>query len=620
MSTLAPTAEQQAAVDAFGSGGTLVVEAGAGTGKTSMLRMLAESRPGANGLYVAFNKAIQLEAERSFPRSVECRTAHSLAYRSHGSPIRHRLNGPRVTSREAAGILRAPAVALGDNLMLYPSAVATMALRTVERFCHSADEEITARHVYLPPTAPTANLGGLAHTVAAVARRAWDDLCRPDGRLKPSHDVYVKLWQLSHPTLAHDYILFDEAQDADPAVADVVVHQNAQLVAVGDSAQAIFSWRGATDFLTRVDAAHRVQLTQSWRFGPAVATEANLWLDVLGAPLRLTGAPGRRSTLQPVDAPDAVLCRTNGGCVAEVMVAHDHGTPVALVGGGDDIVALAQAAKQLQAGRPAGHPELVGFSCWSDVQHYAEHDHGGSDLAVAVNLIDRHGPDAIVAAIRACVSEPEAELTVSTAHKAKGREWDTVVVASDFRPPKPDPTTGQPGPIPRDDAMLAYVTVTRAMTRLDTGGLAWIHDHPAASADPPAAPASAAGTRPRPYAASTSDAGDRPRPDTTARLSRRPALPIEAARPVAATTDAGDGGARDRIARVGVTDPAVPRRAAATGTVRRFPAERQPARTGRTASHPAAVSAAVAAGRVGAGPADSSRDGADSSRDGLVEL
>ncbi len=524
MSTLAPTAEQQAAVDAFGSGGTLVVEAGAGTGKTSTLRMLAESRPGANGLYVAFNKAIQLEAERSFPRSVECRTAHSLAYRSHGSPIRHRLNGPRVTSREATGILRAPAVALGDNLMLYPSAVATMALRTVERFCHSADEEITARHVYLPPTAPTANLGGLAHTVAAVARRAWDDLCRPDGRLKPSHDVYVKLWQLSHPTLAHDYILFDEAQDADPAVADVVVHQNAQLVAVGDSAQAIFSWRGATDFLTRVDAAHRVQLTQSWRFGPAVATEANLWLDVLGAPLRLTGAPGRRSTLQPVDAPDAVLCRTNGGCVAEVMVAHDHGTPVALV------------------------------------------------------------------------------------------------VASDFRPPKPDPTTGEPGPIPRDDAMLAYVTVTRAMTRLGTGSLAWIHDHPAASADPPAAPASAAGTRPRPYAASTSAAGVRTRPDTAARLSRRPELPIEAARPVAATTDAGDGGARDRIARVGVTDPAVPRRAAATGTVRRFPAERQPARTGRTASHPAAVSAAVAAGRVGAGPADSSRDGADSSRDGLVEL
>ncbi len=606
MSTLAPTAEQQAAVDAFGSGGTLVVEAGAGTGKTSTLRMLAESRPNKKGLYVAFNKAIQLEAERTFPRSVECRTAHSLAYQTHGSPIRHRLNGPRVTSREAASILRAPTVALGDNLTLCPAAVATMALRTVDRFCRSADEEITARHFQPPATAPAADLGGLAATVVAVARRAWDDLCRPDGRLKPSHDVYLKLWQLSHPTLACDYILFDEAQDADPAVADVVVHQDAQLVAVGDSAQSIFSWRGATDFLAQVDAAQRVQLTQSWRFGPAVAAEANLWLDVLAAPLRLTGAPGRRSALEPVDTPDVVLCRTNGGCVSEVMVAHDQGTPVALVGGGDDMVALAQAATRLQAGQPAGHPELVGFSCWSDVQHYAEHDHGGSDLAVAVKLIDRHGPDAIVAAIRACVCEPDAELTVSTAHKAKGREWDTVVVGSDFHPPKPDPATGQPGPIPRDEAMLAYVTVTRAMTRLDTGGLAWIHDHPAAGANPLAAPT---------VAASTSAAGARPRLDTAARLPRQPALPAEAARPVAATTDEGDSAARDRMARVGAPDTAVPPPAAATGTVRRSPAERRPARTGRTASHPAAATAAVA---VAAGPVRTRPS--DPSRDGLVEL
>ncbi|SHK94599.1 hypothetical protein SAMN05421803_14611 [Nocardiopsis flavescens] len=35
---------------------------------------------------------------------------------------------------------------------------------------------------------------------------------------------------------------------------------------------------------------------------------------------------------------------------------------------------------------------------------------------------------------------------------------------------------GSPGPVPRADAMLAYVTVTRAMEVLDHGGLSWIHD------------------------------------------------------------------------------------------------------------------------------------------------
>ena len=465
----------------------MVVEAGAGTGKTSTLRLLASSRHRARGLYLAFNKAIQTEAARSFPRNVECRTAHSLAYRTHGAPMRARLNGPRVPSAKAAAILGAPSVPLGGDVVLAPAAVASMALRTVERFCRSADSELAARHVPLQPTAPEADPKLAVPGVLAVARRAWEDLTSPSGSLKVTHDVYLKCWQRSKPMLDYDFILFDEAQDADPAIADVVCRQKGQLVAVGDSAQAIFSWRGAIDFLERIEAEHRVALTQSWRFGDAVADEANLWLTVLGSRLRLTGAPHRSTELAPVDAPDAVLCRTNGGCLAEVLSAQAVGVRVALVGGGDDIVSLARAARQLQAGQPVGHPELVGFGSWDDVQHYAEHDPAGSDLAVAVKLIDRHGPDAAIAAIQACVPEGEAERTISTAHKAKGREWASVLVADDFREPAPDPDTGEPGPIVRDEAMLAYVTVTRAMGRLDVGSLAWIHDRPEVS-DTGAAP------------------------------------------------------------------------------------------------------------------------------------
>ena len=479
--TLTPTAEQQAAIDAFATGATVVIEAGAGTGKTSTLRLLAAARPQAKGLYVAYNKAIQVEAERSFGRNVEARTGHSLAYRAFGAPMRHRLNGPRVTSRDAATILSAPSVLLGADVVVAPAAVASMALRTVAGFCRSADKAITARHFTRPEAPEATDLGGLSATVVGVARRAWADLTSTSGRLKPSHDVYLKLWQLSRPSLRYDFVLFDEAQDADPAVADVIVHQDAQLVAVGDSAQTIYGWRGATDFLERAPADHRVALTQSWRFGPAVAEEANVWLGVLDARLRLVGSPHRVSTLGAVEVPDAVLCRTNAGCVAEVIVAQDQGRPVALVGDGEDMVGLAEAAKRLRAGQPAGHPELVAFNNWAEVSDYAENDPGGSDLAVAVNLIDTHGPEAIIAAIRGCVPEGEADLAVSTAHKAKGREWGQVLVAGDFREPKTDPVTGVVGAIPAAEAMLAYVTVTRVMGRLDNAGLAWVHSHPAAS-------------------------------------------------------------------------------------------------------------------------------------------
>jgi hypothetical protein len=317
--TLTTTAEQQAAIDAFATGATVVIEAGAGTGKTSALRLLAAVRPQARGLYVAYNKAIQVEAERSFGRNVEARTAHSFAYRAFGAPMRHRLNGPRVTSRDTATLLKAPSVPLGGDVV--------------------ADEAITARHFPWPEAPESTDLAGLSATVVGADRRAWADLTSTSGRLKPSYDVYLKLWQLSQPHLRYDFVLVVEAQDADPAVADVIVHQDAQLVAVGDSAQAIYGWRGATDFLERAPADQRVELTQSWRFGPAVAEDLR--------------------------------------------------------------------------------------------------------------------------------------------HKAKGREWDQVLVAEDFREPKPDPVTGDAGPIPAADAMLAYVTVTRAMGRLDNAGLAWVHSHPA---------------------------------------------------------------------------------------------------------------------------------------------
>jgi hypothetical protein len=105
-------------------------------------------------------------------------------------------------------------------------------------------------------------------------------------------------------------------------------------------------------------------------------------------------------------------------------------------------------------------------------------DDAGSDLKVLVKLIDTHGPDRIIAACDALAgSERSADVVISTAHKAKGREWPTVRIGSDFHPPSPDPDDPQ-GRIlvPREEAMLAYVAVTRAQETLDNDGLAWVKD------------------------------------------------------------------------------------------------------------------------------------------------
>ncbi|MFF4599854.1 hypothetical protein [Amycolatopsis sp. NPDC001319] len=78
-------------------------------------------------------------------------------------------------------------------------------------------------------------------------------------------------------------------------------------------------------------------LSHSFRFGDAVAGEANRWLAIARAPIRLTGSPAVRSSLDTVEDPDAILCRTNGGAIAEILTLLAAGRRVALAGRAEDL-------------------------------------------------------------------------------------------------------------------------------------------------------------------------------------------------------------------------------------------------------------------------------------------
>ncbi|MEU5980272.1 UvrD-helicase domain-containing protein [Streptomyces sp. NPDC047315] len=463
----------------------MALQAGAGTGKTSTLAFLAHST-GRRGRYLAYNRAIAQEASTRFPSTVTCKTAHSLAYAALGHRYAHRLGAPRRPAWKTGqdlGITKPTRIA-GHTLM--PTTLSNTVLRTVTRFCHSADTTLTRRHV--PPLRgldTPEHHRGLADLVLPYANKAWADLQNPDtGAVRFDPDHFLKMWSLTNPRIPADFLLLDEAQDTNPVVEHIFNNQrdHTQLVLVGDSAQAIYQWRGAKDVMTGFDGTH-LTLSRSFRFGPALADEANRWLTIAEAPIRLTGTDTMPTELGPLAHPDAILCRTNVGAMKHVMNLLAAGTRVALVGGGGSLRSLAFAARDLRDGRRTSHPELVLFPTWGTVQDYAAHDPSGRDLQPLVDLVDTHGTDAILTAVDHLTTEEHAQVTVSTAHKAKGREWARVQIADDFPPPKDTDQQDSngcpiPGPIDSSEARLAYVAVTRACRNLDIGGLSWINDHP----------------------------------------------------------------------------------------------------------------------------------------------
>jgi hypothetical protein len=482
--TFTPTPEQDAVRSAYLTGDRLVVDALAGSGKTSTLRLLAEATPRTGALYVAYNRAIAKDAEGSFPSNTLCRTAHSLAFAAVGYQLADKLKGPRQRARDVARILGINQRIITRDVLGHPAAVepaqlARLTMDTVGRFCHSAEYGLSKRLVPRVTGLGDEGQDEVAAEVMNYAWAAWADLCDPMGRLRLQHDHYLKLWHLTGPALAADVIYLDEAQDANPVIADIVTRQqHAQLILVGDRHQQLYGWRGARDAMTNFDGT-RLALTKSFRFGPAIATEANRWLASLGSDLRVVGHDPIASTVGalPLAEVTAILCRTNAGTIGEAIRAEDRGIKAAITGGAMELARLAEAAAELQLHGRTWHPELAVFTSWGDVVDYAATDAAGENLATLVNLIQAYGTTEILRIIGALApTEAAADVVISTGHKAKGREWARVRIADDFKPhPRRDPDTGDLiEPEMTDEArMLAYVAVTRAKDHLDPSGLNW---------------------------------------------------------------------------------------------------------------------------------------------------
>lgn len=452
---------EQAAIIGW-SGRKLVVRAFAGTGKTSTLVRFALANPNSRMLYLAYNRAVRDEAEQKFPFNVECKTSHQLAWPNFGRHYQQRLTGN----------LRITDVARQLNTRHWP--LARVATLTLNAFLSSADTQFGTQHL------PDENVrsGLSSEKILAAAQLLWRESARQDGVFPVTHDVYLKLYQLSEPDLAKRWqtVLFDEGQDANPVTQALVLSQRCNVVMVGDRHQQIYRFRGAENALDAEQLADAEQLclTHSFRFGPGVARVANMLLKRQGETLPLVGNGGEDNVVTSLPEQDksthiAVLSRTVAGVIGRALDASLTGKKVYWVGGiagykTEELEDLywfsADMPERMQS--PLLAREYRNFEEFESVARATK----DAEMNQGLRLLDQYFPlpqKLQIMREHAVTDESQAQVTVSTAHRSKGLEWPVVMLNDDFA----DITDPLMVDSERtDETNLLYVAVTRAQQTL----------------------------------------------------------------------------------------------------------------------------------------------------------
>ena len=262
----------------------VVIQAYAGTGKTTVLEAIAELisvlYPELRGTYLVYNKHNQIAASLTMPGNTDPRTFGSIAYRAKiNKDIVDKLDSEEYNQKKdetlPAAVYRRLAPAVRDtfgfsdielsNGVTIPSIeAARMAVSAVDSFVLSADMEISKKH-FFDGDSPfdykkwqnkeSKGFGGqMDETIfpekklLRMAKMIWMDITSPTDETRPqlviTHEDLIKNLQLSEPNLAEgsesgrkgeytihglkevpDFILIDEAQDMNPATFDIFQKQ-----------------------------------------------------------------------------------------------------------------------------------------------------------------------------------------------------------------------------------------------------------------------------------------------------------------------------------------------------------------------------------------------------------
>jgi len=433
-----PTQEQQLVLDHIHNlkpnpdsyDSTILVNSVAGSGKTTLLTTIAEQVPHKLGLYLAYNKAIAVDARKKFPKTTECSTTHSLAYRAVVK--QYGLQIGNLTYRD----IHAPLTF--DNKMYV--------IDVVKEFCLSRflsfDEFTEDKQIE----------DGIANAVRDVLKKM------EEGHIECTHDFYLKVFHISlhNKSVTYepfDFVMIDEAGDINEVTLEIFKLLPARFkVATGDKHQNIYQFNYTINAFKLLEhEAISFDMTQSFRVQQDIAERIQHFFRKYADPhMVFKGIEKSPSTTDTM----AYISRTNAVLVDKIIDLKKDNIPYTLVRKANQIFQLPLMVAFLKENgevrdREYKHvqdevnyyyqtyipntPPQERFSLYSYLLSIYDED---PQLSTALRLVLKHGKTAIIEAHKHAkaveTGKSSDNLVLATAHSVKGLEFDYVYIADAF--------------------------------------------------------------------------------------------------------------------------------------------------------------------------------------------
>ena len=474
-----PTEEQQAILDC--SGRILLINARAGTGKTTTLQMIASAHPDLKILYLVYNRKAKEEVDGKFPRNVEIRTVHSLAFSWNIGRWKDQVGAftiadmlPAFKERKDAQQLAALSHDLLEFFMNSPFPKVEQAMEVFQRehLSHVTDEV-------------KKSIQGARNRIIQASREILGQWYRQE---KPCpHDFYLKLFhkegRFYRGLNGFDMVLVDEGQDLSPIMLDALEHCRKRIIIVGDTHQQIYSFRYAIDAMKRFSFDEERDLTMSFRFGKKIADLASAFIREAKEDkgFRIKGNPGKSSKVAfythlprpKTGGRCAILSRTNLALFEKALSLRSRGISFSLEGNIGTIFGRILDVHWLSKEKheKIRDPFIQSFKSLESLEIFAR-DLDVFQLTSMAKVIREYAhvlPDAVYDMMKISKTAAETsngqDIILSTVHGAKGQEYGRVYIDPDVAASLSRPGGSSASEL-GDEANIAYVGFTRATREL----------------------------------------------------------------------------------------------------------------------------------------------------------